>query len=125
MKIYGTPDKQVNLQNEFVHSAMVDETFTIVASHLDDATISKIQMGKYVDFAKLLPKDRVKMEEETELKMIMKGGQTFYVPVHDGTTIASFGKWETAFRIFSNIYSKFHPTKASELIQYNHIIHMA
>ena len=38
-------------------------------------------------------------------------------------TINSFSKWEQAFRIFSNIYTKEHPNRASELIQYNHVIH--
>ena len=67
----------------------------------------------------------MKIEEETELKMIIKNGRTFYVPVQDGMTILGFGRWKLAFRIYSNIYNTAHPNRASELIQYNHVIHMA
>ena len=127
MKIYGTPGKQpiINIQNEFVHSVMVDETFAMVASHIDESLVAKIENGEYIDFAKLLPRDRIRPDEETEMKMIMKAGRTYYVPVNEGSAITGFNKWELAFRIFSNIYTKAHPGRASELIQYNHIIHMA
>ena len=130
IKVYGTPgnfitNTQLAQHSNYMHSAMVDEAFMIVASHLDETTINKIKQGEYVDFAKLLPKDRVKIEEETELKMIIKNGRTFYVKVQDGMSISGFGKWEAAFRIYSNIYTTAHPNRASELIQYNHIIHMA
>ena len=43
--------------------------------------------------------------------------------MNDGLSISSFHKWEQAFRIYSNIYTKFHPQWSSELIEYNHIIH--
>ena len=43
----------------------------------------------------------------------------------DSTNISSYIKWEQAFRVFSNIYTSFHPTRGEELIQYNHIIHTA
>ena len=36
-----------------------------------------------------------------------------------------FAKWETAFRIFSNIYCTEYPLKAGELLQYLHVIHTA
>ena len=39
------------------------------------------------------------------------------------SSITSFSKWEQAFRVFSNIYSKANPHRASELIEYNHVIH--
>ena len=56
--------------------------------------------------------------------MIIKGGKDFYVPVSETTTISSFSRWEQAFRVYSNIYSKAQPHWSSELIEYNHIIHM-
>ena len=40
-------------------------------------------------------------------------------------SINSYGKWEQAFRIFSNILTAKYPGKAGELYQDNHIIHMA
>ena len=42
-----------------------------------------------------------------------------------GATITNFNKWEQAFHTFSNIYLQAHPHKATELIQYNHVIFTA
>ena len=39
--------------------------------------------------------------------------------------IGSFLKWEQAFRVYSNILTKQYPSKATELLQYNHTIHVA
>ena len=39
--------------------------------------------------------------------------------------ITSFAHWEQAFRVFSNIYTRQFPSRASELIQYNHVVHTA
>ena len=104
---------------------MVDETYMLVASHLDENIIKKIKAGDYVDFAKLIPKDKIVAEEETELKMVFREGKTYYVPVKDTQAITGFGRWEQAFRVYSNIYTRVHPTRATELIQYNHVIHTA
>ena len=74
-----------------------------------------------------MPKDLIGMEEDHRMEMINKNGMTYWVPVadHETTTIGSYAKWEQAFRVFSNIYTYFHPNRAGELIQYNHIIHTA
>ena len=63
--------------------------------------------------------------EETEMRLVQRNGRTAYVPVRDEVTINSFNCWEQAFRVFSNVYTREHPHKAAELIQYNHIIHSA
>ena len=57
----------------------------------------------------------------------MGGGQRFWIPVteHEVTNISNYSHREQTFRVFSNIYMAFHPSKAGELIQYNHIIHTA
>ena len=47
-----------------------------------------------------------------------------WVPVKDNISINIFAKWEQAFRIFSKIYTEKYPEKATELIQYNCIIHL-
>ena len=116
-----------NVNNNYVHSAMVDETYMLVASHLDEAIIKKIENSEYVDFAKLIPRDRVVAmdSEETELKSVIREGKTYYVPVKESTAITGFGKREQAFRVFSNIYTRTYPGRATELIQYNHTIHTA
>ena len=46
----------------------------------------------------------------------------FYVPAdRDSTATTNFSKWEQAFRVYSNIYTRTYPTKSTELIQYNHV----
>ena len=58
----------------------------------------------------------------------MQGGSTFFVPVADrdsSGSINSFNCWEQAFRAYSNVYTKFYPERATELIQYNQLIYTA
>ena len=81
-----------------------------------------------MDFSKLLPKNRFSAsDEENRLKLVTRGGVTYFVPAsdRDNASITSFTKWEQAFRVFSNIFSRAYPSKVTELIQYNHIIHVA
>ena len=54
---------QLDLQKGFVHSAMVDEHYLMVGNHIEETLKAKIVKGEYVDFAKLIGKDRI-MEEE-------------------------------------------------------------
>ena len=104
-------------------TAIIDESYLVVGAHVDETTYMKIQKGEYVDFSKLIPRDQVLVEEDQRLEIVIRGGRTYYVPVSEGTNITSFQRWEQAFRVFCNIYTKFHPHRASELIEYNHIIH--
>ena len=83
----------------------------------------KIQKGEYIDFSKLIPRDKVVVEEDSRLELVVRNGRTFWTPVTPGVTINNFQRWEQAFRVFSNIYCKTNPTRATELIEYNHIIH--
>ena len=109
---------------DFQFVAKIDQDYQAVGSHVDEATQEKIVKGEYVDFAKLLPKDRISaIEDEGKMELIMRNGQTFWSPVSNYEPINGFGKWEQAFRIFSNIYTRRFPHKSGELIQYNHMIH--
>ena len=72
-----------------------------------------------------MPKDHA-LQEDNRLKLVNKGGQTFFVQDADRSVgIISFGRWEQAFRVFSNVYLGNFPKKAMQLIQYNHIISTA
>ena len=125
-KIFATSGKNlesIDVHNQYVHSAMVDENYLTVGSHIDDALINKIVNGEYVNFGKLIPRDRILAEEDGQMQLIIRGGQSFWTPVNDSVQISNFNRWEQAFRVFSNIYTKAHPQRSSELIQYNHIIH--
>ena len=102
---------------------MMDEDYMVVGSHVDKSTLEKIRKGDYIDFGKLLPKNRILAVEDSHLELVIKGGHTYYVPVSESTDINCYSKWEQAFRVFSNIYMKFYPYRSSELIEYNHVIH--
>ena len=120
------PSLKIDLNNDMMHSVMVDENYLMLGNHVDNLTRQKIIQGEYVDFSKLLPKDRVmSMEEGQHMEILNKEGQMFWVPTSDVTKISNFSKWEQAFRIFENIYAKAHPARATELVQYNHLIHTA
>ena len=117
-----------NNDNQFVHSALVDQNYFMVAGHVDDTTHCKIIQGEYVDFARLLPRDRVGMVEDNRMELINHNGQAFYVPATDrdnNNSINNFHRWELAFWVFSDIYLQHHPTRTAALIQYNHIIQVA
>ena len=68
-----------------------------MASHVDSITFGKVVRGEYVDFSKLLPKDKVLQEEENKLEVVMRGGKTFWVLVNKMANITNFSKWEQAF----------------------------
>ena len=102
---------------------MIDDEYMLVGAHVDEATYNKIIEGKYVDFGKLIPHDRIAVEEDQRLEMIIRGGKTYWVPATETTSISNVIKWEQAFRVYSNIYTKQFPLCASKLIEYNHVIH--
>ena len=117
---------QANFNQGFMHSMYVDEQYCAVASHVDIAIKNKIIEGQYVNFSKLLVKDRVLTEDDNRVQLIMKGGSTYFVPASDNSNgINSLVKWDQAFRVFSDIYCKAHPQRSTELIQYCHVIHTA
>ena len=104
-----------------------DENYLVIGAHVDPATEQKIINHQYVDFAKLVPKSRFCKTDDNRLELVSKGGLMYFVPVSDreDTNISNFGKWEQAFRVYCNIYMRSFPEKASQLIQYNHVIHHA
>ena len=118
-------DPMNDLQNKLMHPAMEDKDYLVVAAHVDESVAKKIRGGKYVDFAKILPRDRVQDEQNTCLQTVtMQDGHLGCTSTTDqSSVITSFAKWEQAFHVYSNIYSRQYPQRASELIQYNHVIH--
>ena len=109
-------------------TAACDDNYIVVGTHLEQALQLKIINHEYVDFARLSPKgNKVSREEDHRMELVSRGGFTYFVPVSDReiSQITNFSKWEQAFRVYSNIYMRAYPTRASELIQYNHIIYTA
>ena len=92
----------LNLNERELTSAM-DDSYNMVGSNLDLLTKEKIRRGEYVDFSKLLPKDKLpSASEEGRMDLIHKGGQTYFVPALEregvaGNSITGFYKWEQAF----------------------------
>ena len=107
----------------FEFTAQADQEYLVVGAHVKDSTREKIERGEYVDFGKLLPRDRVLTEDDSRLELIVRDGKTYWVLVTETVTINGFSRWEQAFRIYSNIYTQKFPNLSTELIQYNHIIH--
>ena len=91
-------------------------------------TRKKITSGKFIDLAKLIPRDVVKLQpDSTKLHMINQDGLPTFVPASEkeGIAISNFHKWEQAFHVYSTIYVQAHPHKAKELMQYTHTIFTA
>ena len=61
------------------HSTVVDENYMLVGGHVDQALRDKICRGEYIDFARLIPRER-NFSEEPRLELVNRGGQTFFVP---------------------------------------------
>ena len=60
------------------------------------------------------------------MQFVNHNGASFWVPAGDRETkITNVRKWDQAFQIFSAIYYKAHPERASEIWQYIYVIHMA
>ena len=67
VKMFQTPGREnlkIDVNNNFVHSAMVDEDYLVLGANIDDATKVKIERGEFVDLAKLLPCDRLVQEQD-------------------------------------------------------------
>ena len=107
-----------------VSTTSVDDNYMVVGGHIDSVLEEKIINFEYVDFSRLIPKDKITKVEDHRFELVVRGGSTFFVPVseHETTSIANFSRWEQAFQIYPNILTRVYPAKASELIQYYHMI---
>ena len=127
-KMYEVPGKKTCFMSKdqaFIHSALVDQNYLTVAAHVNKAIKAKIQNFEYIDFAKLLPRDKIAEEEDDRLTWVNKGGYPVMVPAVDRELaggITSIGKWDQAFRVFSDILTTKYPSKINELLQYSHVI---
>ena len=108
-------------------TSSIDEDFMLLAVHIDENLAQKIAQGEYVNFAKLIQKDKLAMEEDNRLELVNRGGCSFWVPVSERevTSITSISRWDQAFRVYLKIYTKANPTRAEELVEYSFVIHSA
>ena len=108
-----------------MHSFFMDEDYHMIDAHIDENLKKKIINLEYVDFSRLLAKDR--SDERQCLEIVNKDEVAFLSPIAERESgqngINSYIKWEQAFQIYSNVLTCKFPGKSSELLQYNHIIH--
>ena len=110
----------------------MDEDYLTVTAHVDEGLECRIRSGEFVDFAWLLSRDWVQMQQDNRIELINQNRHLSCAPVSMNSAgsgsdflINSFAHWEQAFRVCSNIYTRQYPHPASELIQCNHVIHTA
>ena len=82
-----------------IYSLLLDDNYQAVRSHLDIQTVKKIQEGEYVDFAKLLPKDRIENDQDDRMELVTKGGNLGFIPSSDKEKrkISLVFLWDGAF----------------------------
>ena len=127
LRIIATPGND-ELCKVKTNTQVVDDHYMVVGAHLDASLKQKIANHEYVDFARLIPRDCIAKEDDHHMQLVSRGGSTYFVPVADrenSSVISSFNKWEQAFRVFANIYTRIYPDRVPELVQYNHIIFTA
>ena len=124
-RIYSHPGTLNIVHHTPVTDDKIDDDFLVVALHVEPGMCEKIIRGEYVDFSKLIAKDKVSLEEDHRMEMVNKGGIPFWMPVSDRekTEINNIFRWDQAFRVYSHIYSKYHPHRGAELVKYSHVIH--
>ena len=103
-----------------------DDDFFHITCHVDPTVKSKIERGEYVDFEKLLMRDRFWCRgDDTKLEFYHHDGHTYLAPPEREFKINNVRKWEQAFRVYVTIYSKANPHRAAEIWQYVYVINTA
>ena len=118
-------NKWTDIDNNFKFVAQMDQDYIVVRAHVDEGLQQWIVQGQYMVFCRLLPKDKILVEDDGRMELIVRDGKTYWMPAvaSEVVAITNFSKWEQAFRVYSSIYLKAHPEHAGQLIEYNHIIH--
>ena len=85
------------------------EDYLIVTAHVDENLGRRVRNGEFIDFARLLPRDRVQMQQDNKIELINQNGHLICTSATEQSSvfnILSFQRWEQAFRVFSNIYTR-------------------
>ena len=116
----------INVNQLLEMSQVIDEDFCLVAAHVDEGLKRRIEQGDYADFARLILQE-CSEEEDGRLELIYKQDAAYWLPAvnQNYSEINSFARWEQAFRVFADIYTRANPGRVPELIQYNHLISTA
>ena len=103
---------------------LIDQDYQMIDAHVDETMRQKIIKFEFIELSKLLPRNK---SEDNRMEIVSKNGSTYLSPVsdRDNVQINSYSKWEQAFRVYANVLTSRFPTKATELLQYNHTIQTA
>ena len=132
--MYEVPGNILNFPSESIgltvtaSVSQIDQDYQMIDSHIEEPLRRKVQSFDYIDLAKLLPRNKGSRDEDGQrLEIVNKNGVSYLSLVEDkeGVSISSYFKWEQAFRIYSNLITSKYPSKATELLQYNHTIQTA
>ena len=104
-------------------------TFFHTSRHIESALRSKVERGEFIDLGKLLPNERaaggVPVSQDNRLGLVYEDGEAFLAPAKKVNKINSIRRWDAAFRVYATIFSEANPHRASELLQYVQVIHLA
>ena len=79
----GKDDVNIVSRQNLSYSAM-DEEYLVIGGHADSALQQKIIDFEYIDFARLILKDRIaRIEEYQCFELVVKGNSTFFAPVSE------------------------------------------
>ena len=82
-----------------VHSALLDKDYLLVGNYVDEITKKKNGNGDYVDFAKLMPRDRISSEEDQHMEIVNKGDMSYWIPAGEKEVTASQTfSWENVYK---------------------------
>ena len=110
------------------YSDIVDDEFFHITCHVDQALHNKIEVGQFMELEKLLAKNKLptRGSHKGRLGLFSCDGMTYFAPAGEKEVkIGNVHRWEQAFRVYAAIYSKANPSRASEIWQYVHVIHLA
>lgn len=109
-----------------------DELHSMTSAHVSKSIHSQIERGQFVELHLLRPMERDEAFKDKRLKFTNEDGETYYVPPAGSKdresgpgSIYNFKTWQQCFRVYSEIYAKANPTKASEIIDYCQAIETA
>lgn len=112
--------KHVEVGTGSQNSDSDDDDFQI-GYYLDDVVKLKIKQGKFVDLAKLIPKDRTTIphdDENDNFKVITREGYLFFVQKEKEQLEINSFRWRSAFKEYAGLYLMENPHRAAEVHQY-------
>lgn len=127
-KFVVNPDLLKILDDPGSHDLACDNNLYGLSIHLDDQTIALIEAGQFVDLSKLIPHDKVVPDDEPEkLQLVNQEGRLGVAPAvdKDAVIINCFKKCELAFDVYAGVFTRAHPRRGPEMLEYKHIIRRA